>query len=169
MRTFVIVAIVAAAVAVPAALADASPQAPGAYCQAHPELIGSGKTYATMEACVKAQKGQQDQNANNAAKECKAERADANFAGSHGGKTFEQFYGTNGDNGKGAGKGNGNAFGKCVSSKANGTTVAQQTTQTNAAKKCRTPEMKALIGIGQGKTYKNFGACVSAQNKTTHS
>jgi hypothetical protein len=169
MRTFVIVAIVAAAVAVPAALADASPQALGAYCQAHPELIGSGKTYATMEACVKAQKGQQDQNANNAAKACKAERADANFAGSHGGKTFEQFYGTNGDNGKGAGKGNGNAFGKCVSSKANGTTVAQQTTQTNAAKKCRTPEMKALIGIGQGKTYKNFGACVSAQNKTTHS
>jgi hypothetical protein len=165
MRTFVIVAIVAAAVAVPAALADASPQALGAYCQAHPELIGSGKTYATIEACVKAQKGQQDQNANNAAKACKAERADANFAGSHGGKTFEQFYGTNGDNGKG----NGNAFGKCVSSKANGTTVAQQTTQTNATKKCRTPEMKALIGIGQGKTYKNFGACVSAQNKTTHS
>jgi hypothetical protein len=46
----------------------------------------------------------------NAAKECRAERSDPNFAATHGGKTFEQFYGKN-TNGK-------NAYGKCVSSKA---------------------------------------------------
>jgi hypothetical protein len=46
----------------------------------------------------------------NAAKQCKAERADPNFAASHDGKTFQEFYGTN-VNAK-------NAFGKCVSAKA---------------------------------------------------
>jgi len=45
----------------------------------------------------------------NAAKECAAERSDEDFAAGHGGKTFEQFYGTN--------KNKRNAFGKCVSSK----------------------------------------------------
>jgi hypothetical protein len=46
----------------------------------------------------------------NAAKECKAERADPDFAAAHEGKTFAEFYGRNA-NGK-------NAYGKCVSSKA---------------------------------------------------
>jgi hypothetical protein len=174
MRKFLlvaVVAVVAAVVAVPAALADANPVAPGAYCVAHPELIGTGKAYPTMKACVKAQKAQNDHNIVNAAKACIAERDDANFAANHGGKTFDQFYGANGDNGNGKGadkgNGNGNAFGKCVSAKANGKTAEQQTAQTNAAKKCRTPEMKALTG--PNKQYKNFGACVSTQVKTTHS
>jgi hypothetical protein len=46
----------------------------------------------------------------NAAKACKAEREDPAFAESHEGKTFDEFYGSN-KNGK-------NAFGKCVSAKA---------------------------------------------------
>jgi len=170
MRKFLMVAALVALVAVPAALADANAQAPGAYCVAHPELIGTGKTYPTMKACVKAQTALNDQNVVNAAKDCIAERDAANFASTHGGKTFDQYYGTNGDNGNGKGaekgNGNGNAFGKCVSSKANGKTAEQQTAQTNAAKKCRTPELKALIGVGTGKQYKNFGACVTAQSKT---
>jgi hypothetical protein len=45
----------------------------------------------------------------NAAKACKAEQADPNFAATHDGKTFSEFYGTN-PNDK-------NAFGKCVSTK----------------------------------------------------
>jgi hypothetical protein len=168
MRKILMVAMVAAVVAVPAALADANPQAPGAYCKAHPELIGSGKTYATFVDCVKKQTAQSDQNTTNAAKACRAEQADTSFATNHGGKTFDQYYGTNGDNGNGKGsdKGNGNAFGKCVSSKASAKTAEQQSAQTNAAKKCRTPELKALIGVGAGKQYKNFGACVAAQTKT---
>jgi hypothetical protein len=143
---------VAAVVAVPAALAGANPQAPGAYCKAHPELIGTGHTYATFVDCVKKQTAQSDQNTTNAAKACKAEQADTNFATNQGGgKTFDQYYGTNGDNGNG---------------KASAKTAEQQNAQTNAAKKCRTPELKALIGVGAGKQYKNFGACVAAQTKT---
>ena len=54
----------------------------------------------------------------NAAKACKAEQADPDFAASHDGKTFDEFYGTNGNPKKEtAGTGN-NAFGKCVSTKA---------------------------------------------------
>ena len=45
----------------------------------------------------------------NAARACKAEQQDPNFAATHDGKTFNEHYGTN-PNDK-------NAFGKCVSSK----------------------------------------------------
>ena len=43
----------------------------------------------------------------NAAKQCKAWRADPAFAAGHGGKSFADFYGTNANKK--------NAFGKCVS------------------------------------------------------
>jgi hypothetical protein len=166
MKKAFLLALLAAAVAVPAALADTTPQAPAAYCAAHKaDLVGIGKTYATMRACLKKQTAQTDLNTVNAAKACIAERGDAGFAAGHGGKTFDQFYGSNADNGKG--KGNGNAFGMCVSTMAKATSAEQQTAQTNAAKKCRTPELKTLIGTGQGKKYRNFGACVAAQSKTT--
>ena len=56
------------------------------------------------------QEAQQDQQRVNAAKQCKAERSDANFAAGHDGKSFSDFYGTN--------KNKKNAFGKCVSKKA---------------------------------------------------
>jgi len=46
----------------------------------------------------------------NAAKQCKAERSDPDFAAGHEGQTFAEHYGTN-PNDK-------NAFGKCVSTKA---------------------------------------------------
>lgn len=164
MRKIMIVALVVAGIAVPAALA-VTPQAPSAYCKANPALIGSGKTYATMGACVAKQAALAAANRTNAAKACKAEMADANFAASHGGKTFAQFYGTTA--GKGKGDGNGDAYGKCVSQKANAKTAAQQTALVNAAKKCRTPELKAQIG--SGKTYRNVGACVAAQAKAATS
>ena len=46
----------------------------------------------------------------NPSKQCKAERDDPNFAATHGGLSFEDFYGTN--------QNRRNAFGKCVSGKA---------------------------------------------------
>jgi hypothetical protein len=85
-----------------------------------------GKTKATREAfkakyhsmsrCVRqnaAEEAAEEETAHkNASKECKAEAADPGFATdpAHGGKTFAEFYGANG-NGK-------NAHGKCVSTKA---------------------------------------------------
>ena len=59
---------------------------------------------------VNAAVPQQDENTENAAQQCRAERSDANFAADHGGKSFTDFYGTN--------KNKKNAFGKCVSQKA---------------------------------------------------
>ncbi len=58
-----------------------------------------------------------------------------------------------------------NAYGRCVSQKASGKTAQQQNAQINAAIKCRTAPLKDQIGVGTGKTYRNFGACVSAQTK----
>ncbi len=46
----------------------------------------------------------------NAAQACRTEQADPNFAAAHEGKTFAEFYGTNPNDR--------NAFGKCVSTKA---------------------------------------------------
>jgi hypothetical protein len=68
----------------------------------------SAKAHAKQEA-ADSKDAQQVSAFKNAAKECEAERNDPNFAGTHGGQTFEQFYGTN-KNGR-------NAFGKCVSGK----------------------------------------------------
>ena len=74
---------------------------------------GNGKSNngKAMGACVSAKTAATtaaQQSADlNAAKKCKAERADAKFAEGHGGKTFAQYYGTN--------KNLKNAFGKCVS------------------------------------------------------
>ena len=53
---------------------------------------------------------QQEENLQNAAQQCRAERSDPNFAASHGGKSFTDFYGSN--------RNKRNAFGKCVSGKA---------------------------------------------------
>ena len=68
----------------------------------------NGNGHNAFGKCVsskaKAQSRADVQETVNAAKACKAERRDPNFAASHGGKTFSQFYG------KGA-------FGACVKAK----------------------------------------------------
>ena len=53
-----------------------------------------------------------------------------------------------------------------VSKIASAKTVEQQNAELNAAKKCRTAPLKDQIGAAP-KTYRNFGACVSAQVKKT--
>jgi hypothetical protein len=59
---------------------------------------------------AQAAQAEQQENLQNAAQQCRAERSDSNFAASHGGKSFTDFYGTN--------RNKKNAFGKCVSQKA---------------------------------------------------
>lgn len=101
----------------------------------------------------------------NAAKECKAERDDAGFAAAHGGKTFEQFYGTG--NGK-------NAHGKCVSQKAkqhktdaDAEDKAQQKDRLNAAKTCKAAKQSdpAQFTEDYGSRRNAFGKCVSRTAK----
>ena len=162
MKRMILVAFALAAVLVPAALATTPAQAPSTYCKTNTSLIGAGKTYKNMGDCVSKQAALANANKINAAKACKAEMADTTFAGTHDNKTFDQFYGTNADNGKG--KGNSNAYGNCVSQKASGKTAQQQNAQVNAAKKCKAAPLKDMIGAAP-KTYRNFGACVAAQTK----
>ena len=90
----------------------------------------------------------------NAAKECKAERADEDFAATHEGKSFDEFYGTN-KNGK-------NAYGKCVSTKAREHKEAEDeqdadeaTEFKNAAKECaaegeRKQELVRQVRVPEG-------------------
>jgi hypothetical protein len=101
----------------------------------------------------------------NAAKECKAEREDAGFAAAHGGKTFEQFYGT------GSGK---NAYGKCVSQKArqhkaeaDDEDKAEQKDRVNAAKTCKAAKKSDPDQFAEdyGTRRNAFGKCVSRTAK----
>ena len=151
MKKAILFAVVAAAMMASAAFAAAPAQKPTGFCKANPDSIGTGagKLYPNFGACVKAQADKQEANTTNAAKTCKAERA-------LGADAFKAKYGTN--------KNKANAFGKCVSKIASAKTAQQQTAEVSAAKKCRTAENAAKIGVG--KTWRNFGACVKAQTKS---
>src|SRR5438552_6679909 len=63
------------------------------------------QTYHSFAGCLKQTKGEASHDISNAAKTCKAERANDPAA-------FRAKYGTNGGSSQGAGA---NAFGKCVS------------------------------------------------------
>jgi hypothetical protein len=171
MRHITILAALAA-LAIPAMAVAAdptsNPNSPAAQCRAERSAMGVTNfknTYGTnadksnaFGKCVSKHAKSQDANDANAAKRCKAERDDPNFAASHGGKTFAEFYGTN-KNGK-------NAFGKCVSRKGDETTEAQQDKRLNAARTCRTEQredaaaFKAKYGTNHNKSNA-FGKCVS--------
>ena len=107
--------------AMPNCIGVTKPEAKQAHSNAAKECKADGLTGKAFGKCVsgKAKDDLSEDNADkvNAAKECKAEQADPNFAASHEGKTFDEFYGTNTPNPKGKGGGK-NAFGKCVSGKA---------------------------------------------------
>ena len=89
---------------------------------------------------------------------CQAEQNDANFASTHGGKTFGEFYGT-GKNGK-------NAFARCVSSKAKAAHNAQQSAIVNAARTCKAEQRANREAFrrkyGTNRYGRNaFGRCVA--------
>jgi hypothetical protein len=93
---------------------------------------------------------------------CTAEQADAGFAAAHGGKTFEQFYGT----------GNGsNAFGRCVSLKAKSSTAVERAAMPNPSQRCAA--LRTTLGAtvfantyGTNAGHTNaFGKCVAAMAK----
>jgi hypothetical protein len=71
----------------------------------------AAKAKAKTHTTTQAQTTTQGQSATTAAAMCRAERASATFSATHNNKTFPDFYGTNADDS--------NAFGKCVSAKAN--------------------------------------------------
>jgi hypothetical protein len=129
------------------------------------------QTYGTAQSnrrnafgrCVSQWTRAEHQNRVSARSACSAEQADPNFAASHDGKTFAEYYGT-GPNHK-------NAFGKCVSSKAKAASEEAQQNTTNAAKSCKTERGELGVSEFRAKYGKNandrnaFGKCVSQHAK----
>jgi homogentisate 1,2-dioxygenase len=158
-----------ALVAVPSALAaNGSSSSPAQRCDVQRTAIGTtafNQLYGTnadrsnaFGNCVSKLARADEQNIANASKACKAEQEDANFAANHGGKTFAQFYGTN--------KNGHNAFGRCVSQKAEAAAQAQQQATINAARACKAEQkanptaFKNRYGTNANKSNA-FGKCVS--------
>lgn len=101
---------------------------------------------------------EESQARSNASRDCRAEREDPNFAATHGGQTFEQFYGT-GPRGR-------NAFGRCVSQKARANEQAADAAdreRVNAARECRAEQRSdpAQFAADYGTRRNAFGRCVS--------
>lgn len=190
MKTF-LTAILGAAVLVLPAGAVAKPDVADKHAAIKQCKAERGKTKATHQAfkakyhsfgrCIRqnaAEEHAEKQAAlKNAAKQCKAERADASFASTHDGKTFQEFYGTN-KNGK-------NAYGKCVATKAHEQKAAEdeddaQEVQAfkNAAQECAAERSDAGFAASHGgKTFEEvygtnrnkrnaFGKCVSSKAQT---
>ena len=168
----VALAVVLALVAVPAAFAADSPSPSNqanALCKQQRTAMGTkdftslyGGSKNAFGRCVSKLTGSVEKDTANASKQCAAERADAAFAGAHDGKTFDQFYGT--------GKHGSNAFGKCVSSKAQTQTDAKQQATLNASKTCKA-ERKQMGAAPFTQKYGGhsnaFGKCVSKAAQAT--
>jgi hypothetical protein len=176
-KSLLLVAVCALLIPV-AALADDSTPSPSAVassmCKQLQTTMGAtfAATYGTNGSkanafgkCVSKNAAAAQQDVSNAAKTCKAQQADAGFAAAHGGKTFDQFYGTNAGKGKGAGS---NAFGKCVSALAKQSSQAQTTAVVSAAKACKSAMKSDPSGFATkyGKAKNAFGKCVAATAKT---
>ena len=166
MMRKIVLAVVLALAAVPAAFATDSPSPSSqanALCKQQRTAMGTkdftslyGGNKNAFGRCVSKLAGSAEKDTANASKQCAAERADTAFAAGHDGKTFDQFYGT-GKNGK-------DAFGKCVSAKAKAQTDAKQQATLNASKTCKAE--RAQMGAAPftkkyGGRSNAFGKCVS--------
>jgi hypothetical protein len=190
MKTFLI-AILGATVLVLPAGAVAKPDAADKHAAVKQCKAERGKTKATHQAfkakyhsfsrCVRQNAAEEHAEKvaalKNAAKQCKAERSDPEFASTHDGKTFQEFYGT-GKHGK-------NAYGKCVSTKAREQKAADDDADAqqvqafkNAAKECADERSDpGFASAHGGKSFEEFygtnhnkrnafGKCVSGKSQT---
>jgi hypothetical protein len=163
MRRLILVIAVAAALTPVAASAGTSFTSARSDCAKLQAAMGASafaQAYATFGACV-SQYAPIEQFVTSSAKAtCTAQQADPNFAASHGGKTFDQYYGS--------GKKDKNAFANCLSIVAKANRQAEQQGRMNPARTCRS--IRATLGTslfnqsyGKNKTDRNgFGNCVSA-------
>jgi hypothetical protein len=110
-------------------------------------------TSKAMQACIAKREPAVEDATDNAAQECKAERTADPAA-------FSEKYGTN--------KNKKNAYGKCVSGKAQEATEEETEARVNAAKTCKAlrAEDKTAFEAEYGAKKNAFGKCVSATAKT---
>lgn len=159
MRTLIATLVVAAFVAPVAAFAaapsgDAATRAQ-ADCTALKAKLGATaftQAYSTFGACVSKLAPVEQQSITSAQATCTAQQADTSFASAHGGKTFDQFYGT--------GRKASNSFGNCVSSIAKASSQTERQNRLNPAQTCRASRTQMGTAAFTA-LYRNFGACVS--------
>lgn len=111
-----------------------------------------------MGRCVSQQARSEHQNRVSTRSACAAEQSDPDFAASHDGKSFAEFYGT--------GPRGANAFGRCVSSKAKAARIEARQNTMNAARQCKAERAldPAAFRAKYGKNENDrnaFGKCVS--------
>ena len=167
LKTLIVAVAVAALVPV-AALADTvEPQDKlnGARaCNALKTSMGEATfktTYANFGKCVSAWTRAEHSNRHEAEAACKTEQADAGFATSHDGKSFQQFYGV--------GKQGANALQRCVQSKRQAESAEERQATANAARKCKAERKAtgdAAFKAKYGGTANAFGKCVSKLAQT---
>jgi hypothetical protein len=123
-------------------------------------LYGTGPKHANaFGKCVSKLVRAAQADEANASQACKAEQTDPTFAVSHGGKTFADFYGRNADRS--------DAFGNCVSTKAQAAANARQAATLNASQTCKGERaadpaaFKTKYGK-RGDRSDAFGRCVAA-------
>jgi hypothetical protein len=161
-----ILMVAVAAVAVPAAvLAATGPSAASSAqtdCTKLRATMGAAafaQAYPTFGACVSRYAPVEQQSISNAQSTCGAQQSDPNFASTHDGKTFVQYYGT--------GKSGKNAFGNCVSAIAKANAQAEQQGRLNPARTCRSIRTQLTSSVFSSTYGKNandrnaFGKCVS--------
>jgi hypothetical protein len=151
--------------AVPAALAAGGSQnSAQAQCTKLQATMGAQaftQAYKSFGACVSKLAPVDQGNAASAQSSCDAQQAASDFAATHGGKSFDQFYGT-GKDGK-------NAMGRCVSASVKASEAAENAATPNPAQSCRASRT-AMGSTAFGQLYATFGKCVSktAQAQTTN-
>jgi len=179
MRKLIFMALLIALAAPVAAMADATaPTAPATAnqtCKQARATLGAAtfaQTYGTNDSksnawgkCISSNLKSARHAIANAAATCKAQQANPNFAASHGGKTFDQFYGTNSSKGKGTAA---NAFGKCVSMAVASSVSDQIKAVVNAAKTCKGARKADAAGFATkyGTGRNAFAKCVAASTST---
>jgi len=164
MRRFLIILVAAAALAPVAASAgtSADPTSARSDCAKLRATMGTtafSQAYATFGACVSRYAPIEQQVSTSANATCTAQQADPNFAATHGGKTFAQYYGT--------GKSGKDAFARCVSTVAKANRQAEQQGRMNPARTCRALRTQLTASVFDQTYGKNahdrnaFGKCVS--------
>ena len=121
-----------------------------------------GGTSAAFGKCVSQIAREAKANLTSANALCRGEQSDATFAVTHGGKTFDEFYGT--------GKEHKNAFGNCVSLKArnSSSSVDHGLNPSRSCAALRTSMTATLFkqSFGTNANHSNaFGKCVSTVAK----
>jgi hypothetical protein len=173
MKMLMLLAVIAALVAPVAAFASGAPSpasTANSLCKATQTAMGAKLFSQTFGAnafgkCVAKNAATAKAIVSSAAKTCKTQQADVNFATAHSGQTFDQVYG-NGSKGKSA---DANAYGKCVSHAVSSSVAAHAKATTAAAKTCKAALKANAVGFAAtyGKDQNAFGKCVAATTKPT--